>query len=89
MEKTIEQAVTDYCNSTCGIGKYYSSRLVLLNRLKRTGRLRWAGIPVPEFIQVLTKALINDGIPPGEEPNYWDVSAKAKLERDYIAKEGK
>lgn len=56
------QKINSYIEATCGPGNYYPSRLVLLGKLRKTRRPRWAGIPVPEFIETLERSLKGDGI---------------------------
>ena len=58
----MKQKIESYLEATVGPGNYYSSRLVLLGKLRKTRRPRWAGIPVPEFIETLEKNLKAEGI---------------------------
>jgi hypothetical protein len=58
----MKEKILNYIEANCGPGKYYSSRLPLFDRLRKTHRSSWAGIPVPEFIKTLTELLKQDGI---------------------------
>lgn len=43
-------------------GKYYSSRIALLIKLKKTRMPFWATFPVPVLIETITELLKEDGI---------------------------
>lgn len=58
MRHTIEQ----YIEASCGIGKYYTSSISLLKRLRRTKRPRWAGFDVRELARVISESLESRGI---------------------------
>lgn len=58
MTHTIEQ----YLEVNCGIGKYYSSSIPLLRRLRKTKRQRWAGFDVRELARVIIESLESKGI---------------------------
>jgi hypothetical protein len=63
----MREKIISYCDASCGMGNYFPNRLVLLRKLRQTRRPTWAGIPVPEFITILTNLIEQDGIKATEE----------------------
>lgn len=58
MKHTIEQ----YIEASCGIGKYYTSGISLLRRLRKTKRPRWAGFNVSDLTKAISESLELKGI---------------------------
>lgn len=77
----MNQKIERYIEATIGPGNYYSSRLVLLDKLKKTRRPRWAGIPVPEFIEILERSLKAEGINTDPNPSSSQKSQSNKFKK--------
>lgn len=58
----MKEKILNYVALNCGMGKSYSHPSVLLDKLRKTRRPRWAGIPVSEFIATLKELISSDGI---------------------------
>jgi hypothetical protein len=58
----MREKIIEYLNASCGTGKYYSSRIALLIKLKKTRMPFWATFPVPVLIETITELLKEDGI---------------------------
>ncbi|MBV6480229.1 MAG: hypothetical protein HGGPFJEG_03082 [Ignavibacteria bacterium] len=58
----MKQTIQEYLTASCGIGKYYSSSVTLLKKLRKTKSKRWGSFEVPELIKEITENLKLQGI---------------------------